>query len=76
MSPVEVGVPTHCVIHFNEISTDEAQTCELHLLDEKMDSSQVKLAVYQKKMTRYYNTKVRKLNFTLGGTLSSEGSFP
>ncbi|XP_022860798.1 uncharacterized protein LOC111381267 [Olea europaea var. sylvestris] len=44
MSPVEVGVPSHRRIHFNEIGNDEARMSELHLLEEKRDTSQVTLA--------------------------------
>lgn len=66
MTPVEVGVPSHRHIHFNEISNDEAQACKLHLLEEKMDAFQVKLVAYQRKMTHYYNAKVRNQTLRLG----------
>ncbi|XP_022848382.1 uncharacterized protein LOC111370748 [Olea europaea var. sylvestris] len=58
MSPIE--------IYFNEINNDEAQVCKLHLLEERKDSSQVKLAMYQRNMTRYYNSKVRNQTLRLG----------
>ncbi|XP_022862336.1 uncharacterized protein LOC111382551 [Olea europaea var. sylvestris] len=66
MSPVEVGVPSHRRIHFNEISNDEARISELHLLEEKRDASQMTLAKYHRKMTRFYNSKVRNRTLRLG----------
>ncbi|XP_022881098.1 uncharacterized protein LOC111398432 [Olea europaea var. sylvestris] len=50
MSPIEVGVPSHRRIHFNEISNDEAQVNELHLLEERRDTSQENLAKYHRKI--------------------------
>ncbi|XP_022872295.1 uncharacterized protein LOC111391326 [Olea europaea var. sylvestris] len=66
MSPVKVGVPSHRRIHFNEISNDEAQMSKLHLLEEMSDTSQVNLEKYHRKMTRYYNSKVRNRTLRLG----------
>ncbi|XP_022859516.1 uncharacterized protein LOC111380239 [Olea europaea var. sylvestris] len=66
MSPVEVGVPSHRRIHFNEISNDEARISELYLLEEKRETSQVTLAKYHRKMTRFYNSKVRNRTLRLG----------
>ncbi|XP_022874004.1 uncharacterized protein LOC111392843 [Olea europaea var. sylvestris] len=57
MSPVEIGVPSHRRIHFNAISNDEARISELHLLEEKRDTSQMTLAKYHRKMTHFYNSK-------------------
>ncbi|XP_022860557.1 uncharacterized protein LOC111381073 [Olea europaea var. sylvestris] len=57
MSPVEVGILSHRRIHFNEIGNDEARISELHLLEEKRDTSQMTLAKYHRKMTRFYNSK-------------------
>ncbi|XP_022862560.1 uncharacterized protein LOC111382754 [Olea europaea var. sylvestris] len=66
MSLVEVGVPSYRRIHFNKVSNDEARVCELHLLEEKRDISQVKLAIYQRKITPYYNSKVKNRTLRLG----------
>ncbi|XP_022852274.1 uncharacterized protein LOC111373911 [Olea europaea var. sylvestris] len=65
MSPVEVGVPSHRRIHFTEISNDEARISELHL-EEKRDASQMTLAKYHRKMTHFYNSKVRNRTLRLG----------
>lgn len=59
MSPVEVEVSSPWSVHFNKITNDEARTYELHLREERMDASQVKYVMYQRKMTHYYNAKVR-----------------
>ncbi|XP_022857284.1 uncharacterized protein LOC111378334 [Olea europaea var. sylvestris] len=66
MSPVEVGVPSHRRIYFNEISNDEARISELHFLEEKRDASQMTLAKYHHKMTRFYNSKVKNRTLRLG----------
>lgn len=34
-------------------------------LNEKRDDSQLKLAIYQRKITRYYNAKVKKKSFQI-----------
>ncbi|XP_022849909.1 uncharacterized protein LOC111372001 [Olea europaea var. sylvestris] len=47
MSPIEVGVPLHQRVHFNEISNDEARINELHLLEERRETSQVNLANFK-----------------------------
>ncbi|XP_022847633.1 uncharacterized protein LOC111370170 [Olea europaea var. sylvestris] len=50
----------------HEISNDEARISELHLLEEKRDASQMTLAKYHRKMTRFYNSKVRNRTLRLG----------
>lgn len=66
MSPVEVGLPSPRRLQFNEISNDEIRRCELDFLGERRDASQVRLATYQRKMTKYYNKKVKKRSFRRG----------
>ncbi|XP_022843269.1 uncharacterized protein LOC111366805 [Olea europaea var. sylvestris] len=39
MRPIEVGVPSHRRIHFNEINNDDARMSELHFLEERRDTS-------------------------------------
>ncbi|XP_022863577.1 uncharacterized protein LOC111383679 [Olea europaea var. sylvestris] len=65
MSPVEVEVPSHRRIHFNEVNNDEARVNELYLLEERRNTSQVNLAKYNRKMTRYYNSKVKNRTLRL-----------
>lgn len=74
MSPIEVGVLSHHHIHFNEITNDKLQRYKLKFLEEKSDAYQAKLILYQEKMIRYYNAKVKNRTFCLG-RCASEG-FP
>lgn len=46
MSPVKMGLPSPCRIHFNEISNDELMRYELDFLEEMRDESQAYLVVY------------------------------
>lgn len=65
MSLVEVGVPSPCRIHFDEITNEDLSGAELDFLEERRDDSQVRLASYQRKMMRYYNAKVKKRVFRI-----------
>lgn len=47
-------------LHFNEISNDELRIYELDFLEENRYESQSKLAIYQRKTMRYYNSRVKK----------------
>lgn len=66
MSPVEVGVPSPLRIHFDEIANDELMKYELKFFEKMRDDSQIKLAMYQCKMTNYYNNMVKKMAFCIG----------
>lgn len=65
MSLVEVGLPLPRRLHFNEISNEELRRCELEFLEERINKSQSKLPMYMRKMTRYYNSKVKKKMFNM-----------
>lgn len=65
MSSIEVRLPSSCCLYFSEITNDVLRRCELDFIDEKKDESQLKLATYQRKMTRYYNSKVKKRSFQI-----------
>ncbi|CAI9774844.1 unnamed protein product [Fraxinus pennsylvanica] len=62
-SPVEVGLASPRRIHFNEVSNGGMRRCGLDLLEERMEDSWAKMAMYQRKMTRYYNSKVKRNHF-------------
>ncbi|XP_022855998.1 uncharacterized protein LOC111377175 [Olea europaea var. sylvestris] len=65
MSPVEVGLPSPRRLHFSEITNDELRGLDLDYIEERKDDSQVKLGTYQRKMTRYFNSKVKKRLFRI-----------
>lgn len=43
MSPIEVGLPSHRYLQFNEKSNDKFRRHELDFLDERRNESRVKL---------------------------------
>lgn len=55
-------MPTKRVDHFDQLVNDEELLLNLYLLDEKREMSQLRPAEYQNRMTRHYNTKVRRQN--------------
>ncbi|XP_022889049.1 uncharacterized protein LOC111404482 [Olea europaea var. sylvestris] len=63
MSPVEVGLPSPRRLHFSEMINDELRRCDLDFIVERSDDSQSKLGTYQRKMSRYFNSKVKKRSF-------------
>ncbi|KAL2513163.1 Uncharacterized protein Adt_18763 [Abeliophyllum distichum] len=63
MISVEVGIPSHRCLHFDEVASNDLHRANLDLQDERHTDSQLRLAVYQRKMTRYYNSKVRNRSF-------------
>ncbi|XP_022891957.1 uncharacterized protein LOC111406817 [Olea europaea var. sylvestris] len=65
MIPVEVGLPSPRRLHFSEITNDELRRCDLGFIEERRDDSQLKLGTYQRKMTRYFNSKVKKRSFRI-----------
>ncbi|XP_022857676.1 uncharacterized protein LOC111378680 [Olea europaea var. sylvestris] len=73
MSPMEVGLPSPRCLHFSEITDDELRRLDLNFIEERRDDSQLKLGTYQRKMTRYFNSKVKKRSFR-STTLYSGGS--
>lgn len=69
MSPVEVGLLSPRRLHLKEISNDELRRFELDFLEERGNKSQSKLAIYQRKITRYYNSKVKKKTFRINNLI-------
>ncbi|XP_022897512.1 uncharacterized protein LOC111411189 [Olea europaea var. sylvestris] len=65
MSPVEVGLPSPRRLHFSEITNDELRRLDLDFIDERRDDAQLNLGTYQRKMTRYFNSKVKKRSFRI-----------
>ena len=66
MIPVEVGLSSLRRLTYNQDQNQELQRIELDLIEEKRDQSQLKIASYQQRTARYYNSKVRNREFKLG----------
>ncbi|XP_074347651.1 uncharacterized protein LOC141686517 [Apium graveolens] len=63
MVPVEVGVGSLRRDVFVEEDAEVNQRFQLDLLDEARTNSQLKLAAYQQRITRYFNKKVKSVPF-------------
>lgn len=63
ISPVEGGLHSSLQLQLSDIANDELRKYEIDFLDEIRDKSQVKLATYKRKMTYYYNLRVKKSSF-------------
>ena len=64
--PVEIGLTTLRTT-FHKEEENEGQLClNLDLLDETRERAARRIALYQRKMARYYNTKVKLRRFEVG----------
>ena len=66
MIPVEVGLPSFRRAHFNPSYNDENLSVSLDLIDELRNAAQVKVAAYQQRVAKYYNSKVKDRSFKVG----------
>ncbi|KAJ4720741.1 Retrovirus-related Pol polyprotein from transposon opus [Melia azedarach] len=64
--PAEVGMPTFRALHFDEVSNVTQLDAALDLLEEKRDQAQVRVAAYQRRVSKYYNAKVKPRSFKEG----------
>ncbi|XP_077222112.1 uncharacterized protein LOC143855952 [Tasmannia lanceolata] len=64
--PMEIGVPSFHIQHFNEWRNNEGLRTNLDLLDELREDSKLRLAAYQQKIARYYNSKLRPRDHRVG----------
>ncbi|GAV73874.1 hypothetical protein CFOL_v3_17357 [Cephalotus follicularis] len=58
MIPVEIGVHSPRVVHFNEANNEEGLRNLLDLVEELRDKESIKVAAYQQRVSRYYNKRV------------------
>ncbi|KAL2532562.1 Ribonuclease H-like domain containing protein [Abeliophyllum distichum] len=63
MIPVEVGISSPRHLLFDEVTNKDLHRANLDLQDERHADSKLQLAVYQIKIARYYNSKVKDRNF-------------
>ncbi|KAK3039686.1 hypothetical protein RJ639_027027 [Escallonia herrerae] len=64
--PVEIGLPSLCLLTYDPNMNDEALRCNLDLLDEQRDQAQLRLAAYQQRVARYHDRLIRPLAFRIG----------
>jgi len=66
MIPVELEVPTHRRIHFNQEQNEWLLLEELDRLDEKRQEAELRIAAHQQRIARHFNSKVRHRSFKVG----------
>ncbi|GAV64660.1 hypothetical protein CFOL_v3_08178 [Cephalotus follicularis] len=58
MIPVEIGMHSHRVVHFNEANNEEGLRNLLDLVEELRDKVTIRVAAYQQRASRCYNKRV------------------
>ncbi|GKV35459.1 hypothetical protein SLEP1_g43722 [Rubroshorea leprosula] len=64
--PIEIGVPSFRVTHFNEWQNGQLLRENLDLLDEVREEAQLRTIVYKQKVANFYNKRVRPRPFKVG----------
>ena len=64
--PIEIGLTTLRTTFHKEEENKGQLRLNLDLLDETRERAAQRIALYQGKMTRYYNTKVKLRRFEVG----------
>ena len=64
--PTEVGLTSYRVDNHDERKNDEAMRLQLDLVDEVRAIAKQRLARYQDRMTKHYNSRVRHRDFQIG----------
>ena len=63
MVPVEVGMSSHRRISYDQQQNKVLMENALDLLEEKRELAKLRIASYQQRATRYYNSKVKIKRF-------------
>ena len=64
--PVEIGLTTWRMNHYDEGSNDVQLRSNLDLVDEVRDQAEARTRVYQQRMARYYDRQVKHREFKVG----------
>ncbi|GKV45314.1 hypothetical protein SLEP1_g52419 [Rubroshorea leprosula] len=64
--PIEIGVPSFRVTHFNEGQNGQLLRENLDLLDEVREEARLRTLVYKQKVANFYNKRVRPRPFKVG----------
>ena len=64
--PVEIGFTTWRTMNYDESNNDSQLHANLDLLGEICDQAEAKNKVYQQRMARYYNRRVKHREFRVG----------
>ena len=66
MLPVELDLPSHRRITYDQDSNSQLLMESLDSIDEKRAQAQLRVVAYQQKVARYFNSKVRERKFSVG----------
>ena len=66
MIPVEVGMPSYRRAYFDPRHNDENLQVSLDLIEELRNSAEVKVAAYQQRVAKYFNSRVKYRHFRIG----------
>ena len=64
--PAEIGLISYRVYNHDEGRNDEAIRLQLNLIDEVKATIEQRLARYQDRIAKYYNSRVRHKDFKVG----------
>ncbi|GJU16887.1 reverse transcriptase domain-containing protein [Tanacetum coccineum] len=64
--PAKIGMPTYCTATVDAVHNDEELRLNLDLLEEKRERAVICEAKAKRKMTKYYNARVRGVTFRPG----------
>nr|GEW38298.1 hypothetical protein [Tanacetum cinerariifolium] len=64
--PAEIGMPTHKTSSVNEKINDQELHLNLDLLDKRKEIAAIREAKYKQQVDKYYNKKVRYVQFKVG----------
>ena len=63
MTPVEVGMPSYRRAYFDPRHNDENLQVSLDLIEELRNNAKVKVAAYQQRVAKYFNSRVEYRHF-------------
>ncbi|KAL2492634.1 Histidine kinase [Abeliophyllum distichum] len=63
--PTEKEMPSQRYLHFDKVINEDLHKVSLNLQEERHANSQFRLAIYQRKMAKYYNSKVSNKIFKI-----------
>lgn len=66
MIPVDIELTSYRVQAFDEKTNDEGLQASLDLLEEVRDRAQVRMAAYQQRASKFYNSRIKKRSFRVG----------
>ncbi|GAV58250.1 hypothetical protein CFOL_v3_01784, partial [Cephalotus follicularis] len=66
MIPVEIGVDSPRVVHYNQAENEEDLRVGLDIVEELKDKATIKVVAYQQRVSRYYNKRVNPKPLRVG----------